>query len=178
MEKEIFYKLYICLGNIGKEYQDTRHNAGFLFGKAYREYLKGIGCHEENRENKNYSLVIIKEKHIIFLFPKTLMNLSGRAVKEFLSYTNIVTKLIVVHDDLDILLGDYKINMSKGPKNHNGISSIEDFLQTSAFERIRIGIENRNNLSISGLDYVLYKFTTEELVKLKEVFTKIIKEIF
>ena len=170
-------KLFICLGNIGNEYQDTRHNAGFLFGQAYIKFLEGQGCATETKEHKDYTLVSVKEKQLFFLFPKTLMNLSGRAVVSFLAYTNIVTRLIVVHDDLDIILGEYKINHAKGPKNHNGITSIETALQTKDFERIRLGIENRNGLPISGLDYVLYKFTAEEMQILQATFTKLIQEI-
>ena len=177
MDKELNNKLYICLGNIGKEYADTRHNAGFIFGQVYLDYLKKEGCNLDTKEHSDYTLHICKEKHLYLLFPKTLMNLSGRAVEQFLSYTNIAVKIIAVHDDLDLALGDYKISLGKGPKTHNGINSVENALQTKDFERIRIGIENRNGLPISGLDYVLYKFTTEELTTLMQTCEKIIAEI-
>jgi PTH1 family peptidyl-tRNA hydrolase len=177
MEKIIINKLYVCLGNIGKEYENTRHNAGFLFGEAYIQYLKNINSNPQTKEHKDYTLISFKENNTLFLFPKTLMNLSGRALVEFLAYTNIITHIIIVHDDLDLLLGEYKINRLKGPKNHNGLISIEEALQTKDFTRIRIGIENRNELKISGLDYVLYKFTPEELIIIDKTINKIISEI-
>ena len=125
MNKDQNNKLYVCLGNIGKEYELTRHNAGFLFGRSYIDYLTKFGLQLETKENKLYTLILIKEKQLSFLFPKTLMNLSGHALSEYFKFTNIEPKLIIVHDDLDLLLGTYKINETKGPKNHNGLLSIE-----------------------------------------------------
>ena len=168
-------KLYICLGNIGKEYEYTRHNAGFLFGEKYISQLESDGSLSAIKDETLYKLICFSDKNIFFLFPKTLMNLSGKAVNSYLSFTNKKFDLIVVHDDLDLLLGDYKIIVGRGPKTHNGLSSVEDALLTKDFERIRIGIENRNGLDISGLDYVLYKFTNEELDKLNITLDKIIE---
>jgi PTH1 family peptidyl-tRNA hydrolase len=168
-------KLYICLGNIGKEYEETRHNAGFIFGEKYIAQLQQEGLQAITKEEKTYTSVGFPNKKIYFLFPKTLMNLSGRAVNNYLSYTNKVFEIVVVHDDLDLLLGDYKIIFGKGPKTHNGLSSVEEALNTNEFERIRIGIENRNGLDISGLDYVLYKFNKEELELLNCTLEKLVQ---
>lgn len=170
-------KLYVCLGNIGKEYEQTRHNAGFLLGKKYIEQLQNGGSQMVIKEENLYKLVSFPQKNISFLFPKTLMNLSGRAINEYLSFTNKNFNMVVVHDDLDLLIGDFKIIVGKGPKTHNGLSSVEEALQTKDFERIRIGIENRNGLDISGLDYVLYRFTKEELKKLNNTLDKIIESL-
>jgi len=168
-------KLYVCLGNVGKEYEQTRHNAGFLFGEKYIEQLHNSGNQMIIKEENLYKLVSFPQENISFLFPKTLMNLSGKAVNEYLAFTNKVFDLIVVHDDLDLLIGDFKMIIGKGPKTHNGLSSVEDALQTKDFERIRIGIENRNGLEISGLDYVLYRFSQEELGKIYITVDKIIE---
>ena len=167
-------KLYICLGNIGKEFELTRHNAGFIFGEKYISKLQKTGLSPLTKEEKTYKLISFPSQKTFFLFPKTLMNLSGRAVIDFLSFTNKVFKIIVVHDDLDLMLGEYKIYVGKGPKTHNGLTSVEEALTTKDFERIRIGIENRNGLDISGLDYVLYKFGKDEMEKLNETLDNII----
>ena len=168
-------KLYICLGNIGKEYEKTRHNAGFIFGERFSDYITSKGFQSNTKDEPLYKLIAFPSERIYFLFPKTLMNLSGKAVSKYLSFTNKVFDVTVVHDDLDLLLGDYKILIGKGPKTHNGLTSVEDALNTKDFERIRIGIENRNGLEISGLDYVLYKFDKEETEKLDIVIQNIIE---
>lgn len=171
------YNIYVCLGNIGKEYEKTRHNAGFIFGEQYIKHLHDKGFDSVTKEEKTYISVTFKVQKIVFLFPKTLMNLSGRAIDNFLSYSNIEGYITVVHDDLDLPVGEFKIAVGKGPKTHNGLSSIEEALQTKDFERIRIGIENRNGLDITGLDYVLYKFSEEEIDLVHKTIVSIIKTI-
>jgi peptidyl-tRNA hydrolase len=86
-----------------------------------------------------------------------------------------------VHDDLDFKLGKYKIQMAKSPKQHNGIISIENHLheQSANTYRLRIGIENREpSDQISGMSYVLSKFSQNELVELKNLFYNIVQTEF
>ncbi len=105
------------------------------------------------------------------------MNESGRMIND-LRYMNYDPKnLFVAHDDLDIALGEYKIQLGKGPKEHNGVTSIEQALGTKEFWRIRIGINNRNDLrfmnyELSGEQYVLQRFLPEE----KEVIDRVIEK--
>ena len=109
------------------------------------------------------------------------MNDSGVAVKKILdNYKISPSNLYVIHDDLDIPLGEYKIQMAKGPKDHNGINSIEEELGTKDFGRIRIGIENRSSISTrpKGEDYVLADFTEEEKHILTWTIQKIIHDEF
>ena len=103
------------------------------------------------------------------------MNDSGVAVKNLSTHYNLQhTNLYVVHDDLDLTLGSYKIQFGKGPKVHNGLLSIEEELGTSDFWRVRIGVDNRDpNNRIPGDEYVLQNFTKEEI----EIRDKIIAEI-
>lgn len=171
-------QLIVGLGNIGKDYVNSRHNAGFLFVDAVLEALelKGYTCNFS--DEKLYELWSFPKLKLNLLKPKTLMNLSGRAVREYYRYHKPYNSsaLFVVHDDLDIALGDFKISAGKGPRLHNGLSSLEQELSTSGFIRVRLGIENRNGLPISGLDYVLYKFTTEELITIKTTIAGILKD--
>ena len=169
-------RLIVGLGNIGKAYQNTRHNAGFIFIDAINSELDYKGVHPEYNEHNEYELWTYKSLNLALMKPKTLMNLSGKAVKEYYRYhSNYSSRnLIVAHDDLDIMLGDFKINEGKGPKMHNGLLSLERELASSSFIRVRLGIENRKGLPISGLDYVLYKFSPEELITFKETIAQIL----
>jgi peptidyl-tRNA hydrolase, PTH1 family len=170
--------LIIGLGNPGKEYAFTRHNAGFLFLDFFLAMLETKGFEIMKQEQKDYSKFFVPDLNLFLLKPKTFMNLSGTAVKKFLDYTREITRIIVVHDDLDINIGEFKVSDKKGPKLHNGINSLEEELKTSDFTRIRIGIENRKGIPIPGLDYVLYDFAPEELQLLEQTFTTIIEQYF
>lgn len=167
-------KLIVGLGNPGKEYENTPHNAGFM----YVDYLAKKWNAPEFQMKKKFVAeitdVIIDGEKYILAKPHTYMNDSGRAVYEIMNFYSLeLNDLIVAHDDLDIELGKYKIQVGKGPKEHNGISSIENALKDNDFERIRIGIESRDNRDISGRDYVLNKWTKDKLEK----FSSVIQEI-
>jgi PTH1 family peptidyl-tRNA hydrolase len=152
-------KLIIGLGNPGEEYKNTRHNAGFLVADALQK-------------NKLPGGVIVRKS-------KVFMNESGTCVNELIHrYNTDSSDLYVVHDDLDIPLGSYKIQFGVGPKDHNGVNSVEIELGTKDFWRVRIGIENREpDDRIQGEDYVLQDFTTDEKKTLDGVIGKICKEI-
>jgi len=108
------------------------------------------------------------------------MNDSGVAVKKIVeSYKVPIGDLFIIHDDLDVPLGEYKTQIGKGPKVHNGIHSIEQKLGTKKFGRIRIGIENRDPENrIKGEDYVLSDFTEDEKRILKWTIQKLIHDDF
>lgn len=165
----------VGLGNIGKEYEQTRHNAGFIFIDKLVGILEQAGYTVNIKNEKEYIAYTCSELKLSLLKPNLLMNLSGKSVAAYYRYHKgfSAKSLIVVHDDLDLMLGDYKINIGKGPRLHNGLRSIESELSVSDFIRIRIGIENRQGLPISGLDYVLYKFTKDE----QQIVNKTIEEV-
>lgn len=109
------------------------------------------------------------------------MNVSGRSVVKMLNWLKLEpSSLILVHDDLDLKLGSFKVQLGKGPLIHNGVNSVENSLNTQDFWRIRIGIDNRNTneRQMTGADYVLGKFGKEELeIVCSTVFNKIVKEL-
>jgi PTH1 family peptidyl-tRNA hydrolase len=109
---------------------------------------------------------------VIFIKPQRLMNNSGRAVTNACRWFDIKNyeDILVIHDDLDIQLGSFKLQRSKSPKQHNGVSSVEDHLQTKDFYRLRIGIENREGFDIPGKEFVLDRLKRSELDKLQNVF--------
>ena len=144
----------VGLGNVGDKYKNSRHNVGFLFVDDLKQSLKS--------------------KNIIFLKPDTMMNSSGIAVKKLVVSKKLdLSNLYVVHDDLDMKLGEYKIQFGKGPKIHNGINSVERELGTADFWRVRIGVDNRDpEKRTRGEEYVLQDFSTHE----KEIVEKVIKK--
>jgi PTH1 family peptidyl-tRNA hydrolase len=122
-----------------------------------------------------------KSEKIILAKPTTLMNRSGQAVKLIQDYYDIPSdNILIAHDDLDIELGEYKIQFAKGPRVHNGVNSVSQSIGTSQYFRVRLGIDNRDSDQknyMSGKDYVLSKFNKNELDTLKETFVDIYKEI-
>lgn len=165
-------KLIVGLGNPGKEYENTRHNAGFLF----IDYLLAKeDIISESGEKFKSSVVYKYSKDLLLVKPQTFMNNSGLAVKELVKWhkINIKNDLLLVHDDLDIKLGKFKLQFAKSPRDHNGVISTEQHLGTTHFNRLRIGVDSRIDRRIDGEKYVLQRFCEEELVLLKETFDKI-----
>src|SRR5689334_19392192 len=139
-------KLIIGLGNPGKQYENTRHNAGFII---LDEIRKALDFPEFKFDNKfdaeistgDYKLEAISYK-LILAKPQSFMNLSGQAVKKIMDFYKIpVENIAVIHDDLDIELGKYKLSDDASAAGHNGVQSIIDHLGTQKFRRIRVGIE-------------------------------------
>lgn len=150
-------KLFIGLGNPGTKFKNNRHNVGQMVVDALH-------------------------KGPTFLKSDCFMNDSGSFVKHFISlYPNhSISDLYVIHDDLDIKLGEYKIQFGKGSKAHNGILDIEEKLGTSEFWRVRVGVDNRitnDELRIKGEQYVLEDFTDEEKLILDRVIKEICKKL-
>jgi len=147
-------KLIISLGNPGEKYENTRHNAGHV--------LLDILLKKK---------IISKDKYKIY---KSIdfMNNSGVFVSQKLHYYKLKPEnLLILHDDLDINIGGFKLQFAKGPKVHNGILSIEQHLKSDQFWRLRIGIENRPAERLEkGRNFVLNNFNAEEKKILAELF--------
>lgn len=152
-------KLIIGLGNPGRKYEGTRHNAGVMLF----DFL-----------NKHWDRADIK-----LLASDEFMNNSGRFVKRAKDYYKIdLDDLYIAHDDLDLRVGEYKIQKGVGPKDHKGILSLEDEVNSTEFWRIRIGVDNRDpDNRISGDDYVLQKFSEEESELVQSTFGNIKQEL-
>ena len=120
---------------------------------------------------------------MIVVKPGVYMNSSGLVVRKIPQYLNIsisqyLDNLYVIHDDLDIKLGEYKMQFGKGPAGHKGVESVVKELGTKDFWRARIGIENRKAGSeLEGEDYVLKKFNKKEKEVLDEVIEKVVREL-
>ena len=159
-------KIIVGLGNPGEKYRNNRHNVGYTVVDKLSRMVKG-------------RWLMVKKTNVF-------MNESGLAVKKLIDhYLLAIDHLYVVHDDLDLPLGTWKIQFAKGPKDHGGINDIEQKLGTENFWRIRVGIDNRKPESLDcardraswGEEYVLQDFSEDEKKILKEVINKICKKL-
>ncbi len=176
--------LIIGLGNPGEKYEKTRHNVGFIL----LDKLKDAWNFPEFEFNKKFKAEISekvsflakifpKKERIILIKPQTFMNLSGEAVRKIMTFYKIPPEdIVVIHDDLDIVIGKYKISENSSAGGHNGVQNIIHNIGTQKFTRIRIGVEKksgRQSRKIPGQKFVLQNFTPEEIPLLATVLGKI-----
>ena len=164
-------KLIVGLGNPGKEYEKTRHNIGFnVIDRLVDKY--NITFSENKKFNAmDANLSVLGEK-VIFVKPLTFMNLSGDAVIKYVNYFNISDDdILVIHDDLDMELGKIRIAYDSSSGGHNGIKSIINCLNSQKFTRLKIGIAH--NKSMDTKDYVLGKFSSDDLKVLNDTYDKL-----
>lgn len=174
-KKEVKKILIVGLGNIGSEYDFTRHNIGFNALDAVAE--KNELTFAEDRYG-----ALAKKRHkgrsFYFLKPSTYMNLSGKAVRYWLQKENIpIENLLVITDDLNLPFGTLRLKTKGSDGGHNGLKDIEAKLQTAQYPRLRFGIHNEEK-GHQTVDFVLGKWTQEEQKALKERFDQIEKVIF
>ena len=176
-------KLIVGLGNPEKKYDNTRHNIGFmLVDYLYEEWLSKEDFDSWGRNKKllaDVSIGTINNEKIMIAKPLTYMNNSGRSVQAIAAYFKIAAKdIYVLHDELDLTLGNYKIQTGKSSAGHNGVESIINQLGNNDFSRIRIGIGKEDKAKQGpGVKFVLNRFGIFEKLKLREVKKKILQEI-
>ena len=144
------------LGNIGKEYENTRHNVGFMLIDLI---LKDGGYSDVS--SAKFQGELYKNGSLLLLKPSTYMNSSGKSLKAVNDFYK-PNHIIVIHDDLDIAFGAMRFKNGGSSGGHNGIKSIDSLIGTN-YDRVRIGI-GRSDKSV--IDYVLGKFDNSELEKL------------
>ena len=147
--------LFVALGNIGKEYENTRHNAGFMLA----DLLISSGGFIAQSSAK-FKGELYKKGPVLLLKPSTYMNLSGESV---LATTNFYhpERIIVAHDDIDLPLGALRFKLGGSSGGHNGIKNI-DKLIGSEYERVRIGVGKSQNGSKDTINWVLGAFSSDE----------------
>lgn len=157
-------KLIVGLGNKGNEYNNTRHNVGFM---VVDNYINKNNLTLKSKLDGLYAETIINGEKVIFLKPQNYINLSGDVINKYIKYFKIDIKdILVIHDDMDLEIGTFKIRYKGGSAGHNGLKNIESNLKTNEYKRIKIGISKNN---IDKVDYVLGKFSSIELSKLNKV---------
>lgn len=165
-------KLIVGLGNIGKEYENTRHNIGFM---VVDELAKrwGISFGKEDRSAYCAEYRLGGEK-ILVIKPTTYMNLSGFAVGAYANFFHIYPEdIAVIQDDMDMALGQIRIRSKGSAGGHNGIKSIIQHLGTEEFPHFKVGIghPDRNNKAV--INHVLNGFYADE----KETITKAVNDM-
>jgi len=163
------------LGNIGDEYKNTRHNIGFMVLDALADASKTVFKQERYG---SVAYVKFKGRTFVLLKPNTYVNLSGKAVNYWLQKEKIpVNKSLIVVDDLALPYGTLRLKPKGGDAGHNGLKSIQQVLNTSAYPRLRFGIGDEF-LKGKQVDFVLGKWSEiekKELDNLIETCIQIIK---
>lgn len=152
-------KLIVGLGNPGKEYENTRHNIGYIFIDSLADKL-GISI-DKKKFNGLYTEAVINNKKVLLVKPLSYMNLSGEVVEKFVNFYKIdINDILIINDDLDLDVGRVRLRLRGSSGGHNGLKNIALHLKTEDFKRLKIGISN--NKLIDTKDYVLGKFTKED----------------
>ena len=152
-------KLIVGLGNPGIEYENTRHNMGYVFIDNFAKEL-GIKI-DKKKFNGLYAEATINKEKIILLKPLSFMNLSGEVVAKFVNYFKInIEDILIINDDIDLEVGKIRLRASGSSAGHNGLKNIALHLNTENYKRLKIGI-SKNKL-IDTKDYVLGKISIEE----------------
>lgn len=153
-------KLIVGLGNPGKQYENTRHNIGFMALDKYASE-NNLSFRIESRFEGLITQTTYQGEKVILFKPVTYMNLSGRAIYKVVNYYKIdIDDILIIHDDLDLPTGKMRLREKGSSGGHNGLKSIIENLNTTNFKRVKIGIsKNQNDI----IDYVLGKFSKTEM---------------
>jgi peptidyl-tRNA hydrolase, PTH1 family len=160
-------KLVIGLGNPGKEYDRTRHNAGFMVVERLADAFR-ISM-DKNKFDTIYGKGKIQAKDVMLAKPQAFMNRSGPPVQKLAGFYRISCEdMLIIHDDIDLAFGRIKIKEKGGDGGHKGIRSIKDALGGGNFTRLRIGI-GRSEAGADVVDHVLGRFDPEEKALLDKI---------
>ena len=151
--------LIVGLGNIGDEYSDTRHNIGFIVADAF---VAASGTRFGTGRHASVARVSWKGKTFVVIRPTTYMNLSGKAVRYWMNREKIEPgNILVIVDDVALPLGVFRLRKKGSDGGHNGLISIIEYLGTTEFPRLSIGIGNEFAKG-TQVDYVLGRWTKAE----------------
>ncbi|ADM36113.1 aminoacyl-tRNA hydrolase [Bacillus spizizenii] len=161
------------LGNPGKNYENTRHNVGFMvIDQLAKEWNIELN---QNKFNGLYGTGFVSGKKVLLVKPLTYMNLSGECLRPLMDYYDVDNgDLTVIYDDLDLPTGKIRLRTKGSAGGHNGIKSLIQHLGTSEFDRIRIGIGRPVN-GMKVVDYVLGSFNKEEVPDIDGAIDKSVK---
>jgi peptidyl-tRNA hydrolase, PTH1 family len=165
-------RLVVGLGNPGKEYQETRHNLGFMVLDAWRQTLPGL--RDQNARHHADSLIWhgrYAGRALWLQQPLTFMNLSGKAVSQLVREENLLpSEILIIYDDLDLPFGRMRFRAKGSSGGHRGVESIITHLASNAFARMRLGI-GKTASSDATIDHVLSPFSPVEQTHLPTLIT-------
>ena len=167
-------KLVVGLGNPGGQYNFTRHNAGFLALDFYFK-LRGLSWDAKPR----FGAVCAKVDDVFFVKPQDYYNDSGRAVAEFVRFYKIdLSDVLVICDNFDLEFGKVRMRVSGAAGGNNGLKSVDAYLSSSEYPRVRIGTGNDVlRRQMGDIDFVLSRFTPEEKALLPDVLSEVAGKI-
>ena len=146
-------RLVVGLGNPGREYEHTRHNAGFMTVDLLGDDLRA--SYWKDQGGAKVAVVRFHDSNLVLAKPQTFMNLSGGSVKKLIEYYGVpVEDVIVVHDDLDVPAGAVRVKRGGGHAGHNGLRSLHERLTDDAYLRVRVGV-GRPPGRMDAADFVL-----------------------
>lgn len=155
-------KFLVGLGNPEQEYNETRHNLGFLI---VDELANKLGV---KLTKKKFNGLYYQNQNYILLKPQTYMNNSGECISTFLNYFQIpVADLLIIYDDIALTVGKFRYRQQGSSGGHNGVKNVIEKLGTENFKRLRVGIGYNNNFLIK--DWVLGKFSSSEEESLRKI---------
>lgn len=162
-------KVILGIGNIGKEYEGTRHNIGF-------DCIDNFCKNNEILDSKEkfgavYFEKIINDEKVYLIKPQKYVNLSGAVLRNFIEYFNIdIEDILIIVDDLNLNVGKIKLKYQGSSGGHNGLKNIEENLKTNKYKRLKIGISNNSGINMKN--YVLSKFKPEEKIEIEKSILK------
>ena len=162
------------LGNIGPEYAGTRHNMGFMVLDAW--------AHASNisfvtHRYGDVAVLSLKGRNIYLLKPSTYMNLSGNAIRYYLSKLPVTTEqLLVICDDINLPFGTIRMRKSGSDGGHNGLKNIEETIETRDYTRIRLGVGHEFEEG-AQIDYVLGTLSEEERAQMPDICERVIQGV-
>lgn len=169
----------VGLGNPGAEYAHTRHNVGQDIVRVFGKQNTAVFS-EKKIHAAQHAHILQDDKDLLLVLPTTYMNESGRALRKLIKNPESAAQLIVVHDDIDLPIGEWKIAWARGAGGHNGLKSIMETLKTRSFLRVRVGIApvidgitTKPKGEKRVVDFVLGKFSPTE----RQILEKVTKDI-
>lgn len=160
--------LIVGLGNIGSEYEGTRHNAGFMIADA----LVGEPTLFTSARYGDVARIKVKNKELVVIKPSTFMNLSGNAVRYWMKAEEVpIERVLVLVDEIALPFGELRLKGKGSAGGHNGLKHIEATLGTSDYARLRMGIGG-NYPKGAQIEYVIGKFEEEEVAQLPDICDK------
>lgn len=168
--------LLVGLGNPGPRYAATRHNIGFRVVDKFAERHRVQGFRA--RFEAEFAQVDLASERIYLLKPMTYMNCSGHSVRAALTFYKLApADVVVVHDELDLELGDLRLKVGGGEAGHNGLRSISEQLGTNEYARVRCGIGRSPGGASTGADYVLDGFSLADQPLVEQLIERAVEAI-
>ena len=169
-------KLIVGLGNPGKEYENTRHNAGFL-AMSYISQKLGIEINLFNFKALTAKHPL-STKNALFVLPQTYVKNSGEAVRAAMDYYKLdISQILVIYDDISLPCGKLRIRKNGSAGGHNGIKSIIEHTGSENFARIKIGVGEKPHPEMDLADWVLSSFSGQEQKLLFDKFENVYKAV-